>query len=531
LLQPRSIIARKRIGLTAILSLVVAYAVVAQGAGWNQNAHYALVRAFADHTTIIDRTRYETGKFYPTGDISYYRGHIYSNKAPGLAFASLPPYLVLKAVGKAKPVPDPTSRLWFLGLWTVVLPAGVLLLLTRRIGNEFETGFGTAAALTLGLATLVLPFSTLFFSHVLSATLGFTAFTLLWYERRSSGDLWCLAAAGALVGYGIATEFSCAITAAVLGLYALARPRAVRRAAAYIGGALVGIAPLLAYNQWSVGSPFRLAYSNSVLGPGQTYEFASPSFRQAVELLFGPVGLLRTTPVVALGAVGAVILYRRGGRAEAAVISGVVLAFLIFNAAFGGAVGGSSPGPRYMIPTLPFLAAPLALVYRRFPVTTLLLAAASFIEMAAVTITHPVEYWESYTGWFRQVRDGNFVATVLSFFGRIHLDALKLPSSPHWHPLLLFVVPVVLAVGLATVELPHIHMYWHDALRAVACFAGWLVVQKEAPRFLEGHGVGRNWAPVVVLLLAAAVALFALALPALFGSGAGPLREGESSRA
>ena len=47
-------------------------------------------------------------------------------------------------------------------------------------------GYGTAAAVTLGLATLVMPFATLFFSHVLAAMLAFAAFALLWREREGA---------------------------------------------------------------------------------------------------------------------------------------------------------------------------------------------------------------------------------------------------------------------------------------------------------------------------------------------------------
>src|SRR5437016_601676 len=109
---------------------------MAQGGGWNQNSHLALIRALSDGTPIIDKTRYETGSWYFTGDVSYYRGHTYSNKAPGFAFAVLPAYEVMKAVGKAKPAADITGQLWFLGLWGLALPAFVILLLVRRIADE-----------------------------------------------------------------------------------------------------------------------------------------------------------------------------------------------------------------------------------------------------------------------------------------------------------------------------------------------------------------------------------------------------------
>ena len=50
-----------------------------------------------------------------------------------------------------------------------MLPFLVLLLLVRSVVERFAPGFGTATAAIAGLGTLLLPFATLFFSHILSA--------------------------------------------------------------------------------------------------------------------------------------------------------------------------------------------------------------------------------------------------------------------------------------------------------------------------------------------------------------------------
>ena len=502
------------LGLAAILSLTVAYATVLQGPGWNQDSHYALTRALAVGTPTIDQTRYETGNVV-TGDISVYHGHTYSNKAPGFAFATLPAYLALKAAGEAWPEPDMTGQLWFVGLWSVVLPAFLLLLLVRKLANELEPGYGTAAAVLLGLGTLMLPFATLFFSHILSALLGFAAFAVLRYERRRPPSLSRLALAGLLAGYAVTTEFPNAIMLGILGLAALARPSRVRRALAYGGGAIVGLAPLLAYDQWAFGSPFQIPY-NYTVGFGSTGSLflATPSFRRLIEVLFGLPGLLRTTPVLALAAAGIVSLYRRGYRFEACVVAATGLAFLLFEASYATPFGGGSPGPRQLIPMLPFLALPLATAFRRMPLSTLSLAAISAIEMLAATITHPIYYGAHDTAWFHRLGLHNFSATVLSFFPSRHfLDGLMLRSTTSWYPLLVFFVPALLALAFAAAERPALSLRWRDALRALLCVIGWLILEREGPRLLSGHTVGSGWAPAAVLSIAAAVGLVASALP------------------
>src|SRR5204863_4393410 len=83
----------RRRGLLAILALALGYAVMMQPVGWAQSSHYALVRAFSHGTAKIDPYQWETK------DKSYYKGHFYSVKGPGLALLALPLYEGLQAGG------------------------------------------------------------------------------------------------------------------------------------------------------------------------------------------------------------------------------------------------------------------------------------------------------------------------------------------------------------------------------------------------------------------------------------------------
>ena len=59
----------------------------------------------------------------------------------------------------------------------------LLLLGVRWAADRIEPGYGTAAAITLGLGTIVMTFAAEYFSHVIAAALGFGAFLLLMRER------------------------------------------------------------------------------------------------------------------------------------------------------------------------------------------------------------------------------------------------------------------------------------------------------------------------------------------------------------
>src|SRR5207302_10988256 len=129
--------------------------------------------------------------------------------------------------------------------------ADSIMLLVRHAGDGLAPGCGAPAAVTLGLGTLVLTFSTVLFSHVLSACLGFAAFAILFRERhgRQDGRLSPLALAGFVAGCAVTTEYALFLVAAALAVYAVyATKRPLRRALAYAGGAAAGIVPLALYN-------------------------------------------------------------------------------------------------------------------------------------------------------------------------------------------------------------------------------------------------------------------------------------------
>jgi hypothetical protein len=392
----------------ALCALALAFAWPMQVNGFNQNAHYALVRALGVYGTAqIDKSRGEIGDL-GTGDVARYKGHWYAAKAPGLAIASLPAFWVAKAVGM-RTTGDPTRIIYVLHLWSIVLPALILLVLARGVSERLQHGTGTAVAVTLGLATLLLPFATLFFSHVLAATLGFAAFVLLFRER--------VFLAGVLAGLAVFVEYPLALGGAILGVYALTRPVWWRRGLEYAGGVFVGVLPLLAFNWWAFGSPTHIAYEDYYAGgekAGGVFGFGLPKLAHMHDLLFSTMGVLVLTPVTGAAVVGAALLARR--RPEATVALAIVVAYYLWNSSlrYASAFGGLGP-PRYLLPLIPFLAVGLAVAWRRFPVATLALAAVSAFQMVVTTATGPLAAYDG--DWMVRLRAHEFVQTGASLVG------------------------------------------------------------------------------------------------------------------
>jgi hypothetical protein len=444
-----------RAALVAILLAAVASATLLQNWSDNQSSHYDLIRALSAGRTTIDHGP------YPTKDKAYYRGHWYSARAPGLAMYSLPFYGLLTAVEapalarSSKALRGEDEMIDFVGLWGTVLPALVLLLLVWRVGERFEPGYGAAAAVTVGLGTMLLPFSTLLFSHVFSAMLAFAAFAIMLRERDGPPRPLLLGAAGLLMGYAIASEYPLAFAAAVLGLYLLSRPGALAprliatRAGAYVAGGVVGIVPLLLYNHAAFNSWTHLAYSNIPQQQRGFFGISAPSLAVLGTLLFDSRGLLTLSPVLLMGAIGTVQLYRRGRRAEALTIAGICLCYIGYNSGYYLPFGGGSMGPRFLITLLPFIGFPIALALRRAPGPTIALAGASIAVAVVATITHPLVGYETETVvWGRLLGQGFFQPTIASAFG----------AGRGWGAIWPFLLLAAGALAFAAASLPRMRL-------------------------------------------------------------------------
>jgi hypothetical protein len=472
---------KKHLALAAILLVGVAYATIIQSFSWNQTSHYDLIRALNQDSTTIDSYQENTG------DKAYYKGHFYSARAPGLALFALPFYDTLNALNADSVARSSEAQrgddemIWMIGLWANVLPGLLLLLLVWRMAERFEPGYGVAAAVTLGLGTLILPLSTLLFSHVFAAFLGFLAFTLMVKERDGPPNLWLLAGAGLAMGYAVASEYPLFFVGAVLGLYLLSRRDSLTplgistRAGAYIAGGLIGIIPLLLYNHYAFHSWTHLAYSSIPRQQQGFFGISAPSLPVLATLLFDSRGLLTLSPVLALGALGTIVLYNRGKRAEALTIGGICLCYVGYNSGYYLPFGGGFMGPRFLTTMLPFLAVPLGIAYKRWPAPTIALAAVSITTTVVATITHPLTGYETEVViWARYVRQGFFQPTIATAIG----------LGRGWGGIWPFFLAAGSAMVLAALATPRLNMTRSSILTALALLAGWALFAALAPTVL-----------------------------------------------
>jgi hypothetical protein len=530
--------------VAAIVTLGFAWAFVIHQLGWAQLAHFGQVRALADGQAQIDPWHWETN------DKAWVDGHFYSVKGPGMPALATLPYMAIKALGGEKlaraavdnerqtphpkwhpdsvvplenvgydvqrglrvqaRVEEETPIVWGLTLIAAVIPGVLMLLGVRWAADRFVPGYGTAAAITLGLATIVMTFSAEFFSHVVSAALAFAAFCVLMKERDGPARRWPVFAAGLLAGLAVTFEFQTGLVGVVLIFYALVRRSdRIQRAASYAAGAVLGAAPMLAFNAWAFGSPLKLAYSDAVAFPGRSghdvlglnsdgfFGITAPRFDSAFDLLFAGRGLIAMTPIIVMAVVG-VFMMRRKHRAEANTILAIAAVYFIYNSGYWLPYGGGTPGPRFLIPALPFVALGLAYAYRRLPALTLGLAIPSALFMVVGTLTYPLIGKQGMGTWADWLVQGRLEHTVLTAFG----------VTNAWLALAPFFAAILLAIVLAWRATPG--ALFADYRVAVPAVIVWAFISAFAPVLANYEISPLNRGNLSVLWLVAAGALLSL---------------------
>lgn len=316
-------------------------------------------------------------------------GHTYSDKAPGQEVLAIPFYALSQAVGfdpAIEPRVHENLTLWWVTLWTSVIPVVGIIVLAAMASHRRDRPIPPVALLTLAFGTMLLPFSSNLYGHVLGAFFGFAAWVVL--DRTDVPSVRAGAVVGALIGAGVLVEYPLAIVGVVLGV-ALVLRRHWATLAGFVVAGLPAAALLAVYQNAAFGSPFSSGYSSKSYHQGATLFITGiPKLTTLVEFLFGSRGMLVFTPVVAVGLVGLVQRWRRTRDEGAGIAMAVAVGFLLLQAGWVNPWGGDGPGPRYVIPMLPFLALGLAEVWaglfaplRRFVV------GISLVSMTMATIT------------------------------------------------------------------------------------------------------------------------------------------------
>jgi len=390
---------KERLCLTVLGILIFStFSYFLAGLGANQNSRYSEV------ISIVNFKTYQIDPFVKnTPDWSFYRGHYYSNKAPGGAYMAVPFYYLLLAIMQvSKHMIPHYVVVYLLNLFTAVLPALMMFLLfyltCKEITGSLQKSFFMVAVMAFG--TLLFPFSTIFMGHTTAAAFLASSFYLLILCTKKDYLRTYLFSAGLLAALSVLTEYTCILGVAFLFVYLLIRSRnRSRDGLIFILGGLGPLFLFMHYHYTCFGGPFTLPqkyinplfvepYTNKILGI-----FGMPDGTVMIKLLFSmDRGLFLFCPILIM--VIPLLLFRFSRIAYKAEVIISVLIFVLFwllNASFNGWDGGCSSGPRYLIPAIPFLAFPLIFMvmedkYRFISYPLLIISVVNMLVVSCVNV-------------------------------------------------------------------------------------------------------------------------------------------------
>ena len=228
--------------------------------------------------------------------------------------------------------------------------------------DELVPGYGTLAAVTAGLCTLLFPFATLFFDHALSPRSASARSPCCgtretacvwspppdwspgWRSRRStrsrssrphSGSTRCRSPAESAGSPPTAAgwRWDCSRSSSTTGSRSARRSTSPTRTRSSAGGSAA-----MMFSAWTSAGFFGVT---------------TPERGVAFQLLFGYIGIVTISPIVIAGVVGLIPLWRAGWRREAALVAALAAAYLVYNSGYDVPFGGGTPGPRFLIRSCP----------------------------------------------------------------------------------------------------------------------------------------------------------------------------------
>ncbi len=354
-----------RLGIIIFFYVLISSAYFFQGPSANVNSRLDLALALSESASVkIDRYQLNTI------DKSFYNGHFYSDKAPGLSFLGAFVLIFTRPIFQLFDLSPRTEFLSKLYLLTFLLmsvftawTASRFFKLAVEILGETHAFLAFSLTALCFTGTLVFAYSTVLFAHQMAGNILFLSF----YYLRQLGKLSRLQyyALASLLAFACLLEYTVTPFFALTYLYLCYQ---LRKKESFFIFLPLGIVALLFawYNTIAFGAPWHLSYGflHGTLFDGMKSGFFGitlPSLEALYHLTFSEYrGLFYYNPIFLFSFVGLVFAWLKRERRPWLIPCFASFGFLLLtNASYFYWTGGACFGPRHIVPALILLFVPI----------------------------------------------------------------------------------------------------------------------------------------------------------------------------
>jgi len=322
----------------------------------NELSRYSLILA------IVEERRFIIDNYIlNTIDISYYNGHYYSDKPPGLSFIGVPAYFFGRIL---------LSSFWITNLLISII--AIFSALTVVLVYEL-TGFlgGTRTsklltALTYAFGTISWVYSKTFFAHGLSAFLLLLSMYCAYLFVQKNSTKFILIS-GVTMGYSSLVEYSNLLLVIPFLLYFIVY-NTRKKLIYFLAPIILFLTILSTYHYVCFGSPFSTPLQHtSHFGNVQDISyFSNPVHIGLYGLLIGHYrGLFYLSPILLLTPFGFFYLYENYKPETFLLLSSFII-IVLFYSTYTVWDGGECYGPRFLLSVVPFFTLPLSQVIEKY---------------------------------------------------------------------------------------------------------------------------------------------------------------------
>ncbi|MCK5594672.1 hypothetical protein KAI19_00665 [bacterium] len=256
-----------KIELLIFVVLIISYGYFFRKLDWNSGTRLDLVWSIVENHSLSIDDYHEN-----TGDKAFYKGHFYTDKAPGISFFGVQFYFIASKISKlfrsSSALVDYIFKIYIPTFFVVIIQSAIMGVIFYRAVNMFlnDIRLSILGTMSYSLGTIVFFYSNMFYAHHVAGFLFFTAFYILIKSANIKEiNKSKIFLSGSLLGLAILCEYPMMVFAVFIFGYLFTTTKSIKLLAYLAFPVCLSIIILCIYHYGCFGNPLKTGYNYEYL--------------------------------------------------------------------------------------------------------------------------------------------------------------------------------------------------------------------------------------------------------------------------